>query len=123
MSPPERRVGDDTAEFRAHTGDDLLEVKYRMQYMEAQHLELRKAVADNTALTINNTNQISNVSDTLNKLADSLKGIIKISNSIDGTSDIAARLGKIAGWLITVSAGIVIIWGVMKYVILEASKK
>ena len=123
MSPPDKRVGDDTAEFRAHTGDDLSEVKYRMQYMEAQHLELRKAVADNTALTINNTNQISNVSDMLNKLTGSLSGLIKISGQVEGAFELGKGFGRFAIWVGIMATFGVTIWAVFRFAIIEALRK
>ena len=122
-SPEDRRVKDDTAEFRAHTGDDLSEVKYRMQYMESQHLELRKAVENNTALTINNANQISNVSDLLNKLVSNLSGLIKISGQVEGAFELGKWVGKLAIWVGIMATFSVTIWAVFKFAIIEALRK
>ena len=130
MSPTDQRVADDTAEFRISTGDDLSEVKSRMRAMEQQHVEIQKAVAEsaqaiaaNTALTMNNTDQISNVSASLKELFESLSGVIKISTQLEGTLELGGKLGGFAKWVVVMATFGAIIWAVVKYAIFEAAKK
>ena len=121
---------ENTGAWRIKVARDLADAKDRglkleatAQKLQSQHVELRKAVADNTAITMSNTNQIEKVSDNLTGLAKSLSGIIRVSNSIDGTVDIGARLGGFMKWLITIATFITIMWAVVRYVIIEVAKR
>ena len=125
----ESDVGD-TGAWRNRTTKELAEAKLLSQklqaavtVMEGQHVELNKTLVLSAAAIAANSDQINSVRAALDKLIIDLKGIIKMSNSIDGTIDLGARLGGFSTWCMKIAVCGTLIWAMFKYLIMEAAKK